>query len=159
MKKLGTLFVLAVVFLTFSAQNCKSHDPYTIPGTAGNPSAVGSPQGSIEATVFLGGSNGNRVKNAFVYIAISDDSLFSGIANNDRSKYKYLVTDDSGSVQFSNLIIGKRYSMTASYTSGGTTFHTAFTTNATYKANPINNDSSVTAGTLNFPAIATFTVQ
>ena len=159
MKKLGTLFVLAVVFLTFSAQNCKSRDPYTIPGTAGNPSAVGAPQGSIEATVYLGGATGNRVKNAFVYISLSDDSLLGGLANNVKSKYKYLVTDDSGNVQFSNLIIGKRYSMTAVYTNGGTTYHTQYTPNATYKSDPINNDSSVTAGTQTYPNMASFYVQ
>jgi hypothetical protein len=96
MKKFGILFVLAIAFFTFTAQNCKKRDPYVIPGTVGNPSKVGGDQGFIEGDVVL--SNGTiPVKGASVRIANSLDSFKNG-------KVISKLTIDSGVAVFTNLL-------------------------------------------------------
>ncbi len=134
MKKLGTFFVLAVAFFTFTAQNCSKRDPYTIPGTAGNPAAVGAPQGAIELSTVVGNQ---PTKYVLVYIGLSSDSV--------KNSTSYKVSDATGTVMFTNLIINKDYHFRATYSGNGTTY-TA-------------KDTTITAGTLNYPGLGTLTLN
>lgn len=108
MKKFGVFFVLALAFFAFTAQNCQKRDPYVIPGSQGNPKAVGARQGQIDVQVTVL-TAANWVKNANVSIYLSPDSV------KGNKPLVNMLTRDSGWVSFKNLIPNKYYYVLPTY--------------------------------------------
>ncbi|MCX6352724.1 MAG: hypothetical protein NTX03_12840 [Bacteroidetes bacterium] len=120
--KISLFFVLAICFFTFTAQNCTHRDPREEIGTRNSPSKVGLQYASIFITVKTDVPTNLGVSGAFVYVALSKDSMTA----KQYLKIGKTSTDstNNANVQITDLQLFKDYWFHAEYKDGGGNLYT-----------------------------------